>query len=223
MQKEINSNIYKFLEYFEKRPFMFVRHKKMTVLDSFLSGLVLFRDDSFFIDEKHIFPNFNLFTTWIGGMLNYPYKSSSGNYSWLIKEKFKTEKKSYDKFFEYLSEFKKSKIYYLKIELTNDNIRHCLENRNFELRCGYGNSTEKAYMKNVKKLKSIFIYQLKPSKSIFVILTDKNDSILDNSNVDMTGRVLLKEINLQFNLNINEEDLREVESNCNEILKFSIK
>ena len=63
---KIESNFYKFLEYFEKRPLMFLGTPNVEKLSGFLLGLSFFREPNFIIDENHDFPNFELFTLWIG-------------------------------------------------------------------------------------------------------------------------------------------------------------
>lgn len=219
----MKGNFYKFLEHFETRPLMYIVFPKISLLNSFLLGFQFLREPNFFIDKKHRYPNFNFFTTWIGGILNYPNENSSGNWSFLIKEKYKTEKKSFEKFFDFLTQFKNSKVYSLKIDISNENKNYCLNNRFFKILCGTESMNEKLYIKNIKNIEKIFIFQLKPSKSLFVFLIDKNDSIIDDRNVDMTGKILLKTLNKQFNLKISNRNLKKVDLNNKDIIKYKIK
>ena len=106
--KVINSSkIYEMLELIRRRPELFLTSKSITSLQDFLTGYLClpFRKDMYHKDE----PNFDEFKYWV---LDKDIRKSSLNSSYrkfLLYECNCNDEKAFDRFFEYLEEYKAEK------------------------------------------------------------------------------------------------------------------
>ncbi|MFB9108510.1 hypothetical protein [Flavobacterium gyeonganense] len=98
-------NIYDSFDHIEKRPAMYLGNDYgIIALNHFVTGFLV--GGGQFYDKNLNHPDFSLFTDCLGGILKYKYESSSMNWSWLLLDKYKEDKKALDKFFSYLKQFK---------------------------------------------------------------------------------------------------------------------
>lgn len=201
-------SVYDIFDDAKKRPALYLGNNiGVTSLDLLIRGFRLANGK--FIDEKKLYPNFNLFTSWLGGMIDYPYQGSSFGWCWLLLDKYKDEKISLEKFFEYLDIFKLAKYKIEIAEIKEFNTEYSINNNFCEVWCQTGytrvvdGNQDKAYMnlynENVKKIDKIVVFSLTPSKTQFPILLDKNEKVLELRNTDMTGKIKNK-IMRQFHL-----------------------
>lgn len=168
-------------------------------LNHFVTGFSL--GGGQFYNKKLNCPDFSLFTDWLGGIFKYKYERSSANWSWLLLEKYKDDKKALAKFFFYLKLFKAADNEVVVVPLTKANVQFALENKTNYLWCKVGN-TSKSYYGNLKKIDKIVFYKLKPSRTLFSLIVAKNNKVLDTRNTDMTDRILRNKIEKQFGINL---------------------
>ena len=88
------------------------------------------------------YPDFSLFTDWVVGMLKSKYEGSAINWSWLLMDKYKNDKKALDKFFFYLDQFKNSESSITLVPITKGNIDYSIQNKTNYLLCGLTNNDE---------------------------------------------------------------------------------
>ncbi len=142
------------------------------------------------------FPDFSLFTGWIGGIFKYKHENSSGNWSWFLTEKYSDRKKALTKFFHYLDIFKQENIEVTVIPIKTTHIEYSIKHQlNYIY---FGNN--KSHDGNLRKLDRIVLFKIGRSRTLFCVAIDKNDKILGHRNIDMTGKILLKKIEKQFNM-----------------------
>lgn len=166
-------------------------------LNNFVTGFMIGAGQLY--GKKPGYPDFSLFTAWLGGILKYNYESSPMNWSWLLLDKYKDDKKALKKFFFYLKQFQSAKIEVIVIPLAKTNIEYAVEHKANHLWCGVG-KVSKSYYSNLKKIDKIVLFQLKPSRTLFSLLVNKDNKLLDARNTDMTNRVLLNKIEEQFGI-----------------------
>lgn len=170
-------------------------------LNHFVTGFMV--GGGQFYDKKLNLPDFSLFTDWLGGVLKYKYESSSMNWSWLLLDKYKDDKKAFDKFFSYLKQFKTADAEVLIVPLSKTNIQYAIDHKEDQLWCKVGNIS-KSYYTNVKKIDKIVLFKLKPSRTLFSLLVTKDNKVLDTRNTDMTDRILRNKIEKQFGINLDK-------------------
>jgi hypothetical protein len=194
--------LYDILDNIESRPAMFLGNDCDTkALDHFIYGFKT--GGGQLHDSKLNYPDFTLFTDWVGGMLKINSVKSSVGWHWLLKDKFKDDKKAWNKFFQYLRQYKESEPEVLIIPIKESNIEYSINNNFGYLWCISGSGGE-TYKRNLKKINSIVVYNLKPSRTTFALLLDKKGKVIESRNSDMTGRILLKEIEKQFNISLSK-------------------
>jgi hypothetical protein len=195
-------NLYDILTDIEKRPAMFLGNGfDLKSLDNFILGFMY--GGGKLSNPKSHYPDFSLFTNWLGGMLKINSEKSAANWSWLLKEKFKDDKKTFMNFFYYLNIFKSAEPIAYIIPIKTANIDYAINNNSSYLWCVTGNGNVN-YKKNLRKINSIVIFNLNPSRTTFTLLLDKNSKVIEDRNYDMTGKILLKEIEKQFNISLSK-------------------
>jgi hypothetical protein len=188
-------SIYIILEEIQKRPAMYLGNGcTIESLNNFVLGFIFGGGKS--NHKSSSYPDFSLFTGWIGGIFKYKYENSSGNWSWFLTEKYPNKEKALNKFFHYLQVFKKEKIEVTVIPIKKEQVEYSIKNQLNYIYCGNNNS----YDRNLRKLDRIILFKIGRSRTLFCIAIDKNDKILDQRNTDMTGNILLRKIEKQFNM-----------------------
>ena len=170
-------------------------------LNNFVLGFILGGGQLY--DKKLNYPDFSLFTNWLGGMWKTKYEKYSMNWSWILLEKFKDDKKALEKFFFYLKKFKSADNEVIVITLTKNHIQYAIDNKEGQLWCKIGN-VSKLYYLNLKKVDKIILFRLHPSNTLFSLLTDKNDKVIDGRNIDMTNKILRIKIEKQFGIDLDK-------------------
>lgn len=168
-------------------------------LNNFITGFAFAGGKTY--DKSLNYPDFALFTNWLGGRLNYKYEASAMNWSWLLLNKFKDDKKAFAKFFYYLDQFKKSEPEVIMIKINKKNIQQALGSNLSLLWCGISNSPD-SYSNNLQKVDRVILYKLRPGKTLFCLLLSKNNKVLESRNTDITGKVLQKKIERQFGIRL---------------------
>lgn len=204
-------NIYDSFDHIEKRPAMYLGNDYgIIALNHFVTGFML--GGGQFYDKKLNYPDFSLFTNWLGGIFKYKYEGSSMNWSWMLLDKYKDDKKALEKFFFYLKQFKAANNEVVVIRLTKVNVRYAVEHKADYLWCKVGN-VSKSYYSNLKKIDKIILFKLKPSRTLFSLLVTKDNKVLDTRNTDMTNRILQNKIEKQFGIDLeNYKALNSVDS-----------
>ena len=121
---------------------------KVIALNHFITGFIT--GGGHFYDKKSNYPDFLLFTDWLGGMLKFKHEKSSMNWSWLLLDKYKDDKKGLERFFFYLKQFKTFENEVIIVPLLNVNIQYAIDNKEDHLWCKVGNDS-KSYYSNLKK------------------------------------------------------------------------
>lgn len=170
-------------------------------LNHFVTGFMV--GGGQFYDKKLNYPDFSLFTDWLGGILNYKYDKSSMNWSWLLLDKYKDDKKALEKFFFYLKQFKSADNEVVIVPLTIANIQYAIDNKEDQLWCKVGN-VSKSYYSNLKKVDKIILFKLKPSRTLFSLFISKDNKVMDTRNTDMTDRILRNQIEKQFGIDLDK-------------------
>ena len=184
-------------------------------LNHFVTGFIV--GGGQYYDKKLNYPNFSLFTDWLGGLWNTKYEKYAMNWSWLLLAKYKDDKKALKKFFYYLSKFKSVNKEVVIVRLTKTNIQYAINHNENQLLCKVSN-VSKSYYSNLKKIERIILFKLYPSNTQFSLLVDKNGKVIDSRNTDMTNRILKIQIEKQFGIKVDK--YKAVESaDSNKILK----
>jgi len=213
-------SIYDIFEHIEKRPAMYLGNDYgIAALNCFVTGFRFGGGE--FYSRKLNYPNFNLFTEWLGGVLKYKYENSSVSWSGLLLEKYKDDRKALEKFFYYLNRFKTSESEVAVVPLKNENIEFALQNKTGYLWCKVGN-VSKSYYDNVKKIDKLILFKLNPSKTLFLLIIDKNSKIIDDRNIDMTDKILRSKIEKQFGINLIKLKMSNSVSNKNILREYKI-
>ncbi len=170
-------------------------------LNHFLTGFML--GGGQFYDKKLNYPDFSLFTDWLGGILKFKHERSSMNWSWLLLDKYKDDKKALKKFFFYLKQFKTAENEVIIVPLSKANIQYAIDHKENHLWCKVGNIS-KTYYNNLKRVDKIILFKLKPSRTLFSVLVTKDNKVIDTSNTDMTDRILRNKIERQFGIELDK-------------------
>lgn len=186
---------------------------RMTDFNNFITGYYFGGGKTH--SKQETIPDFSFFTDWLAGMLKFKYEFTAGNWSWLLKDKFKTDQLAFDKFFYFLEKFKKSVISYSKLDLTEAQINYCIINQTDGLWCTSGN-LDKNYFKYIGQLKTIYLLRIGTSSALFGLLVNKKGKVVELRNTDVTGHFLVKKIEDQFGLNLNL-DWQELETDNDEL------
>jgi hypothetical protein len=199
MKKE---TIYHILDHIEKKPAMYLGNAYgIKALNLFIAGYCCAGGRSY--DEDLNVPDFQLFTSWLGGILEYEYENSSGNWSWLLLERYNDDRYALNKFFNYLAQFKTSIPKVQLIELTKDHIDYSKKNKIAELWCIVGN-TSGEYFKYLSNVDKVVLFKLHPSRTLFSLLIDKDNRVIESRNIDMTESTLRNKIEKQFGIDLDE-------------------
>lgn len=188
---------------------------RMTDLNNFITGYY-FGGGKTYSKQDNI-PDFGFYTDWLAGMLNVKYEHIPQNWSWLLKDKFKTDKLAFDKFFYFLEKFKKSAISYSKLDLSEDQISYCIINQTDTLWCIRGNIDEN-YFKYIRQLQTIYLLKIGTSSALFSLLVNKKGKVIETRNTDITGRFLIQKIEEQFGLKVNS-GWQELQIDRDELLR----
>jgi hypothetical protein len=193
-------NIYDIFDHIEKRPAMYLGNDYgIIALNHFVWGFNC--GGGKFYSKKLNYPDFSLFTDWLGGMLKFKYEGSSMNWSSLLLEKYKEDKKALEKFFFYLKQFKAANNEVVLVSLTKKNIQYAIEHKADYLWCKVGN-TSKLYYNNLKKIDKIVLFKLYPSRTLFSLLVSKDNKVIETRNSDMTDNILRNKIEKQFAIDL---------------------
>ena len=142
-------SIYDIPDHVEKRPAMYLGNDYGVIaLNHFITGFIT--GGVHFYYKKSNYPDFLLFTDWLGGMLKFKHEKSSMNWSWLLLDKYKDDKKGLERFFFYLKQFKTFENEVIIVPLLNVNIQYAIDNKEDHLWCKVGNDS-KSYYSNLKK------------------------------------------------------------------------
>lgn len=191
-------NIYDLFDNIEKKPAMYLDNDYGIVsLNRFVAGFICGGGQLY--DKKVNYPDFSLFTDWLGGILKFKYENSAMNWSWLLLDKYKDDKKALEKFFFYLKQFKAADNEVVIVTLTKANIQYAIEHKKDQLWCKVGNIS-KSYYSNLKKVDKIVLFKLKPSRTLFSLLVNKDNKVMEIRNKDMTGRILRNKLEKQFGI-----------------------
>lgn len=203
IKKILLDDIYKILDFIKSRPAICLGNDfRMTDLNNFITGYYLGGGKTY--SKQDNIPDFHFYTNWLAGILKIKYEGISQNWSWLLKDKFKTDKLAFDKFFYYLEKFKKSAISYSKLDLTEAQINYCIINQTNALWCIEGN-IDKNYFKHIRQLQTIYLLKIGTSSALFSLLVNKKGKIAETRNTDITGRFLIQKIEKQFGLNLDPD------------------
>lgn len=204
-------NIYEILELIKDWPALYLGNNYgITALNHFMTGYWMGQRTLY--DKGTNYPNFSLFTDWLVGLQKYDYESTSSNWIWHFLKRYKDEKKALEKFFNYLQKFKSAQAEVMVIPINEDHIRYSIERESYHLWCKYGNSS-RLYTTHLKKVNRIILFKLLPSNTLFSLLIDKNNRIIDQSNSDIANKTLRKKIEKQFGIQLPEwSPLNSIES-----------
>lgn len=193
-------NIYDIFDRIEKSPSMYLGNDYGIIsLNHFVTGFMV--GGGQFYDKKLNSPDFSLFTDWLGGILKYNYEKSPMNWSSLLLNKYKDDKKALEKFFFYLKQFKTADNEVVIVPITTANIQYAIDHKKNQLWCKVGN-VSKSYYNNLKKVEKIILFKLKPSRTLFSLLMSKDNKILDTRNTDITDGILRNQIEKQFGIDL---------------------
>jgi hypothetical protein len=193
-------NIYDNLDQIEKHPGMYLGNDYgIIALNLFVTGF-LFGGGKFY-DKKQGYPDFCLFSNWLGGILKYKFEKSGMNWCWLLLDKYKDDKIAFEKFFFYLKQFKETKVEVIVVPLTKANIHFSIKHGTNQLWCKVGRSS-KTYFYYLRKIDKLILFKIKPSRTLFTLMVNINNKVLETRNSDMTGKVLRIKIEEQFGIEL---------------------
>lgn len=191
-------DIYNIIDKIYERPNRYLFERKISALWNYLRGYQNALCD-LKIHQKDL-PNFDYFSTWICGRINTNYDLSVGWYWHLLKYYNDDEEKAFLEFFNFLIEFRKAQP-----------IIKCHQILESKKKFYFNSNKDIPAFINTKK---IFILNLPPSKSHWVIFADKNNIQLS---VDRYSSQKQAKLGILFNFDI-DDNWKEVSQKTSQVV-----